>query len=243
MMTELFAQLAQPNRLRALALEPMLDWAADALNRVDAATIRATLPPTSTCKTAARAAFPCCCATPPPCWGKRRRVPTCPPPPAPICRPWGWTPRTPLVRKIEWRGLSIQVRAALIKEHGPRDKNPGPQRAARRAEQANSREELAKRFETEQARAPKERSALRKTLAERHRAERQQLSTELRHERAAGIAENKVLGLGPQNAISQWAFEAPKRREALQKQKRQAGERRELTQKIPRTQVWRAWLE
>ncbi|MHB1692137.1 MAG: hypothetical protein ACYCSR_16120, partial [Thiomonas sp.] len=145
------------------------------------------------------------------------------------------------MRKIEWRGLSIQVRAALIKEHGPRDKNPGPQRAARRAEQANSREELAKRFETEQARAPKERSALRKTLAERHRAERQQLSTELRHERAAGIAENKVLGLGPQNTISQWAFEAAKRREA--RQKRQAGERRELTQKIPCTQVWRAWLE
>lgn len=45
MMTELFAQLAQPNRLRALALEPVLDWAADALNRVDAATIRATLLP------------------------------------------------------------------------------------------------------------------------------------------------------------------------------------------------------
>ena len=38
MMTELFAQLAQPNRLRALQLEPVLDWAADALNRVDAAT-------------------------------------------------------------------------------------------------------------------------------------------------------------------------------------------------------------
>jgi hypothetical protein len=37
MINALFAQLAQPTRLQALDLEPILDWAGDALNRVDQA--------------------------------------------------------------------------------------------------------------------------------------------------------------------------------------------------------------
>jgi len=121
------------------------------------------------------------------------------------------------------------------------DRGSDPQRAARRDERARARQALAERYKREQDALRAQRPALRQSLAARHRAERQQLSIELRHERAAGIAENKALGLGPQNAISQWAYEAAKRREALQK--RQAAERHELTQKIPRTQVWHTWLE
>ncbi|OZB44509.1 MAG: hypothetical protein B7X31_14550 [Thiomonas sp. 13-66-29] len=116
-----------------------------------------------------------------------------------------------------------------------------PERQRRRAERAQARTLLAKRFTAEQQASRMRRPALRKALTERHRAERQMLTAELRQMRATAIAEHKRDGMLPQVAISYQAWMAAGRREALQKQ--QAAERRALTAKIPRSEVWRTWLD
>ncbi|OZB51138.1 MAG: hypothetical protein B7X42_03820, partial [Thiomonas sp. 14-66-4] len=125
--------------------------------------------------------------------------------------------------------------------HGPGVRGDRADRTDRRLERQAARKDLAERFKQEQAALRARRPALRKALTERHRAERQMLTAELRQMRATAIAEHKRDGMLPQVAISYQAWMAAGRREALQKQ--QAAERRALTAKIPRSEVWRTWLD
>lgn len=130
---------------------------------------------------------------------------------------------------------------AQAKTDGPAVRADRPDRTDKRLAREAARTALAERFKAEQAQLRKERPAQRKALTERHRAERLTAATQLRQQRAAEIAQNKRDGMSPQIAISFWAKDAAEAREELQK--RQAAERKALTAKVPRSEVWRSWLE
>ena len=113
-------------------------------------------------------------------------------------------------------------------------------RALRRAERARARQALVDRFRTEQAALKRQRQAVRKEFTERHRREREVLRAGLAARRTVFRTEQTAAGVPPKLTRALWAFTAAKAREQLQK--RHADERRQ-TRNLPRSQVWRTWLE
>lgn len=116
-----------------------------------------------------------------------------------------------------------------------------PKRLAQREARAEARRKLTQRFELEQAQLREERVRRRKTLRERHEQERVVLLEEHRERRGTLRASVKAKGLDARLALSLWAYRAAAQREALQH--RQRSERRALMEHLPRSEVWRRWLE
>jgi hypothetical protein len=141
--------------------------------------------------------------------------------------------------KVRYAAALDGQRASLWGE--PQHASADPERQRRRAERAQARALLAARFKAEMEAIRKQRQALRKAMTARHRDERQALIPTLRGERAAALAEHRRDGMNAKVALSYRAWEQAKVKEALQK--RQAVERKALTAKTPRTEVWRTWLE
>lgn len=141
--------------------------------------------------------------------------------------------------KVRYAAALDGQRASLRGE--PQHASADPDRQRRRAERAQARALLAARFKAEQEAIRKQRQALRKAMTARHRDERQALIPTLRGERATALAEHRRDGMDAKVALSYRAWEEAKAKEGLQK--RQAVERKALTAKTPRTEVWRTWLE
>ena len=97
------------------------------------------------------------------------------------------------------------------------------------------------RFELDQAQKKAARTDLRTELREAHSLEKNALRTDLRDRRQAARLSAKSKGRDVGIALSLFAFEAAKEREALLS--RQAAERKALTAQVPRNQVLRNWLE
>lgn len=121
-----------------------------------------------------------------------------------------------------------------------RDVTQDPQRTARRAERARARQALADRFRIEQTALKAHRRQVRKEITDRHRRERDALRAGLAARRADFRAAQTAAGVPSNLTTALWAFTAAQEREALQK--RHADERRQ-TRNVPRSQVWRNWLE
>jgi len=115
------------------------------------------------------------------------------------------------------------------------------ERTARRQERAAARKALAARFKAEQDAARRDRPAQRAALTQQHRAQRQELTVQMRQERKALREQARQQGQPLAVVQSLWALRAAQEREALQK--RQAAERKALSAKLPRQEVWRTWLE
>ncbi|MDD4888191.1 MAG: relaxase/mobilization nuclease domain-containing protein [Thiomonas sp.] len=115
------------------------------------------------------------------------------------------------------------------------------ERMARRMERAAARKVLAARFKAEQDTARQDRPKHRAALVQQHRAERVALTVQLREERKALTAEARQGGQLQAVGQSLWALKAAQAREALQK--RQAAERKALSAKLPKQEVWRKWVE
>lgn len=120
-------------------------------------------------------------------------------------------------------------------------------REARRVERAMAREDLHRRFREEQESRRRMRKESREKLREKHQLERLQLRDTLQQKRKELV--QGLHGTEARLALSLYAFEAAKMREALQK--RQASERQALLQErlaltghsISKGYVWREWLE
>jgi len=127
-----------------------------------------------------------------------------------------------------------------LAEDRPRQRDDA-ERLVRRAERTEVRQELAERFARDQAQLRTKRRLEREALRRRQEAERRALSAAHRAQRGR----LRVLPRAPRQdahlALALWAFAAAKEREALQR--RQAIERRTLTDNLPRGEVWRRWLE
>ncbi len=115
------------------------------------------------------------------------------------------------------------------------------ERMARRMERAAARKALAARFKAEQDTAREDRPQQRAALVQQHRAERAALTGQLREERKALTAGARQGGQLQAVGQSLWALRAAQQREALQK--RQAAERKALSARLPKQEVWRKWLE
>ena len=115
------------------------------------------------------------------------------------------------------------------------------QRAIRRQQRADASDALAQRFKTEQEQATRDKVRQREDLRDRHRRERAELLARHRQSRAQAYAAARRTGQPVAVAQSLWAWQAANEREALQK--RQAEERKGLSAKLPRSEVWRKWLE
>ena len=124
---------------------------------------------------------------------------------------------------------------------GPRMESDDPERLARRAARADARRALAERFEQEQARGRAERTRQREALRRRQEQERRALVEKHRQQRREMHAAAKARGRDGRIEQSLWALRAAIEREALQR--RQTTERRALTDRLPRSEVWRLWLE
>ncbi|MBN2692377.1 MAG: relaxase/mobilization nuclease, partial [Burkholderiaceae bacterium] len=116
------------------------------------------------------------------------------------------------------------------------------ERTARRLERSAARKVLAARFKAEQDTARQDRPKQRAALVQQHRAERAALTVQLREERKALTAQAQQSGQ-PLAVVqsSLWALRAAQQREALQK--RQAAQRKALSVKLPKQEVWRKWVE
>jgi hypothetical protein len=114
-------------------------------------------------------------------------------------------------------------------------------RALRRQARADARAALAARFEAEQAAGRAQRPQQRAELRSQHQRERQELAVQIRHDRKALIAQARQQGQPLAVLQSLWALKAAQQREALQK--RQAAQRKALSAKLPKQDVWRKWLE
>ena len=141
-------------------------------------------------------------------------------------------------RRIESYEKSI-LRERL-EDSGPRMKSEDPERLARRAARADARRALAQRFEQEQAQRRAERAREREALRRRHERERRSLIEAHRDQRRRARAAARAQGTRGRMTLSIWAFEAAAEREVLQR--RHAMERRALTDRLPRSEVWRLWL-
>lgn len=115
------------------------------------------------------------------------------------------------------------------------------QRQARREARAQARRELHERFRQEQQALTSKRKEERQALQKRHQQERSALYLATQSSRAEYRIAQKAAGTHPKIAVALWAFMAAQEKEAMQK--RQVSERREICKRIPRTQVWREWLE
>ncbi|MHB0889475.1 TraI/MobA(P) family conjugative relaxase, partial [Acidithiobacillus sp.] len=128
-------------------------------------------------------------------------------------------------------------------QSGRRQDGPAPhdggsgQRAKRRAERQQAREDLHIRYQSDQQAIKDTRRDARKALLARQKAEREQQRDDHKGRKSLFIARKVATGMGRQAATSLWAFTAASEKEALQK--RHLKERHAL----PRTMVWRDWLE
>ncbi|EQD47572.1 Relaxase/mobilization nuclease family protein [mine drainage metagenome] len=122
----------------------------------------------------------------------------------------------------------------------PEQNDEDPQRSLRRTERAEARQALYERFKTELKLLQVRRHAARQALAERHRQERAELKDNLTIRRTLFKAEQKAAGVPLKLTASLWAFEAAKQREAVQKRHRAE---RQKPGDLPRSLVWRQWLE
>lgn len=111
------------------------------------------------------------------------------------------------------------------------------QRAKRRAERQQAREDLHVRYQSDQQRIRDTRRDARKALLMRQKEEREAQRLDHKARKSSFIARKVATGASRQMAASLWAYEAAKEKEALQK--KQLKERHLL----PRTMVWRDWLE
>ena len=126
---------------------------------------------------------------------------------------------------------------AQSRPHGSRN---DAERLASRAERAQARQQLAERFAGEQAQLRERRRAEREALRRRHEAERRTLAATHRTQRRR-LRELSRPRRDGHLALALWAFTAARECEALQR--RQAAERRVLTDSVPRAEVWRRWIE
>jgi hypothetical protein len=121
---------------------------------------------------------------------------------------------------------------------GPAPHNDaGGTRDKSRADRQKAREELHARYRADQQRIKDTRRDLRRNLLARQKAERDSLRQDHKARKSRYIAEQIATGTPRQIALSLWAFQAAREKEALQKQ--------HLKQRhaLPRTLVWRDWLE
>lgn len=123
----------------------------------------------------------------------------------------------------------------------PRRSRDDAERLARRAERAQARQQLAERFAQEQAQLRARRGVEREALRRRQEAERGALAATHRAQRRRLRELSQPRRRDGHLALALWAFAAAREREALQR--RQAAERRALTESLPRSEVWRRWLE
>jgi hypothetical protein len=128
-----------------------------------------------------------------------------------------------------------------LDDSGPRLKSEDPERLTRRAARAEARRALAERFEQEQAQCRADRAREREAMRRRHERERRSLIEAHRDQRRRARAAARGHGARGHTAFSIWAFKAAAEREVLQH--RHAMERRALTDRLPRNEVWRLWLE
>ncbi len=128
-----------------------------------------------------------------------------------------------------------------LADAGPHLGDDDPKRLARRAARADARRKLAERFALEQTQARTERTRHWQTLRERHERERRVLFEAHREQRARVRAVALAQRADGRIALSLWAFKAAAQREAMQRRHR--SERQALTQQLPRSEVWRRWLE
>lgn len=133
---------------------------------------------------------------------------------------------------------SGRYEASLLPRSGPVSDQ---QRLLRRKERADAREMMLQRYKAEQIAIKEERTGLRLVLKAKHLEERGALSIQNKAQRLVVRANAKTKGLKTSVALSLWAFEAAKEREAMQI--RHAKERDALNPKIKRTEVFRDWLE
>jgi len=128
-----------------------------------------------------------------------------------------------------------------LADAGPHLGDDDPKRLARRAARADARRRLAERFTLEQAQGRAERTRQWQTLRERHEGERRALFEAHREQRSSVRAAARAQRTNGRIALSLWAFWAAAQREAMQRRHR--AERRTLAQQLPRSEVWRRWLE
>jgi hypothetical protein len=136
---------------------------------------------------------------------------------------------------------SLDAGRAWAHEEAPRRGLDTDERAVRRMERAEARKGLAARFKAEQETGRQDRPKQKAALVQQHRAERAVLAGQLREERKALTGAGRQRGQLQDVGQSLWALKAAQQREALQK--RQAAERKALTAKLPKQDVWRKWLE
>lgn len=141
-------------------------------------------------------------------------------------------------RRGSYEQFIEQERRAEIRPRRARD-DAG--RLARRAERTEARRQLAERFAREQAELRERRRREREALRKRQEQERCALAAAHREQCRRVRAASRVSRQDGRLALALWAFAAAQEREALQR--RQAAERRSLTDMLPRGEVWRRWLE
>ena len=128
-----------------------------------------------------------------------------------------------------------------LEDPGPRLTSDEPQRLAWRAARAEARRALAQRFALEQAQIRAERARQQEGLRRRHEQERRALVEARCDQRRKARAGVRARNRNGRIALSLWAFQAASDREGLQR--RHATERRGLTDRLRRSEVWRLWLE
>jgi hypothetical protein len=123
-------------------------------------------------------------------------------------------------------------------QDGPASHDGGNgQRAKRRAERQQAREDLHTRYQTDQQAIKDTRRDARKVLMTRQKAEREAQRQDHKGRKSLFITHKVATGMSRQAATSLWAYTAASEKETLQK--RHLKERHLL----PRTLVWRDWLE
>lgn len=115
------------------------------------------------------------------------------------------------------------------------------ERALRRQQRAEARAAIAERFKTEQDALRRDKPRQRAEMRERHRRERAVLQAQQRKTKALAYAAARRDGQPISVAQSLLAWSSAREREALQK--RQAEERKAQSVRLPRSEVWRKWLE
>ncbi|MHB1514485.1 MAG: TraI/MobA(P) family conjugative relaxase [Acidiferrobacteraceae bacterium] len=157
--------------------------------------------------------------------------------------PWV-TPRLPGPPATEtYAAFVTRIQRGEVRSPDPGDRTESrqdTQRAVRRMERARVRQALVDRFKTEQTALKTHRRQVRKELTDRHRRERDALRANLAARRTVFRAEQTTAGVPPKLTRALWAFTAAQEREQLQK--RHAAERGQI-RNLPRSQVWRQWLE
>lgn len=141
---------------------------------------------------------------------------------------------------IDKKGHFIDRDPSLFDNKTPFDSDANA-RAERVKARVDARVALMERFELDQAEKKAARTGLRTELREAHSLEKNALRADLKDRRQGVRLIAKSQGRDVGIALSLFAFEAAKEREALLS--RQAAERKALTVQVPRNQVLRNWLE